>query len=197
MANYTQGTLTGDLAPVNAELTKISVAIASQLDRDPAQAQANQLISTLDVNSQAVINLPAPVNLNDAARLQDVLAASQTGLPDQTGQAGKYLQTNGTAATWQNTPAEVYSGEFDQGGVSVFLPTGWSSVRNSTGNYSITISPVFADTEYSVCAQIISTTSFLAGTQIRNKTTSGFDIVVKNAAGAQSNEDVNFIVSKN
>ena len=102
MSNYTPGTLTGDLAPVNAELEKISVAIASQLDRNPDMGQANQMEDTLDVNSNEVMNGTQPNTANEMARLVDVQVATTTGLPDQTGNAGKFLQTDGTVVSWQD-----------------------------------------------------------------------------------------------
>jgi hypothetical protein len=107
MANYTPSTLTGDLAPVNAELEKIASAIDDQADRNPAEGEANQMENTLDMNSQSLINLPEPVNANDAARLVDVQVAVSTGLPDQTGNAGKFLSTDGSVVSWEETLTSV------------------------------------------------------------------------------------------
>lgn len=241
MANYNRNELTGDLAPVNAELEKIEVAIAEQYDRLPSEGEANQLGSTLDVNSQQVINLAQPTNPNDAARLKDVLEASQTGLPDQAGQSGKVLKTDGTAATWENETVtsvhgrigavtsssgdysigqitgaatvastnsyddlddkpsipSIFCGEFDQSGNSVFLPSGWSVVRAAAGTYDVTISPAQADTNYAVAVSVVSTVSFLLDSRVQNKTTTGFRVVVKNASGVDTDEDVNFILSRN
>ena len=101
MANYTRNTLTGDLAPVNAELEKVQQSIADKLDRNPSTGQANQLDNTLDANSNRIINLPAPSSPNDAARLADVAASQGTSvLPPQVGQANKYLRTDSTTPYW-------------------------------------------------------------------------------------------------
>ena len=103
MAKYTRSTLTGDNAPVNAELEKIQSAINDQFDRSPTGGVANQLDGDLDANSKRIYNLPAPSNPNDAARLKDVQEAasgSGTVLPDQTGQEGKYLKTDATTTFW-------------------------------------------------------------------------------------------------
>ena len=67
------------------------------------------MTADLDMNSQRVINLAAPVNANDAARLLDVQAAATTGLPDQTGAAGKFLQSDGAVVTWQVPAANEVS----------------------------------------------------------------------------------------
>jgi hypothetical protein len=82
MSNYTRNTLTGDLAPINAELEKVQNAIADKLDRSPAAAQANQLNNTLDANSNRIINLPAPASPNDAARLVDLETAGPSNLSE-------------------------------------------------------------------------------------------------------------------
>ena len=115
MSNYTRNTLTGDLAPINAELEKVQNAIADKLDRSPAAAQANQLKDVLDANSNRIINLPAPSSPNDAARLVDVAAQSGTSvLPPQSGQNNRYLKTDGTTPFWSNvTKAEVGLGNVD------------------------------------------------------------------------------------
>ena len=115
MSNYTRNTLTGDLAPINAELEKVQQSIADKLDRVPSVGQANQLNNTLDANSNRIINLPAPSSPNDAARLVDVAAQSGTSvLPPQSGQNNRYLKTDGTTPFWSNvTKAEVGLGNVD------------------------------------------------------------------------------------
>lgn len=105
MAKYTRSTLTGDLAPVNSELEKIENSLADKLDRNPTAGEPNQLETTLDANSNRIINLSAPVNANDAARLKDVEEAISAGLPDQTGNANKFLRTDGNITTWDFVPA--------------------------------------------------------------------------------------------
>jgi hypothetical protein len=109
MSNYTRNNLTGDLAPINAELEKVQQALADKLDRVPSVGQANQLKNVLDVNNNRMINLPPPSGPNDAARLVDVAASTGTSvLPVQTGQNNKYLKTDGATPFWSNvTKAEV------------------------------------------------------------------------------------------
>jgi hypothetical protein len=103
MSNYTRNNLTGDLAPVNAELQKVQQSIADKLDRKPTTGQANQLESTLDANNHRIINLPTPSNPNDVVRLKD-LASSQGNslIPPQGSQIGKFLRTDGTTAYWDS-----------------------------------------------------------------------------------------------
>lgn len=72
MSNRVINTLTGDLAPVNAELEKLDQNIKDKFDRVPDEGQANALTEVLDANSNRIINLGAPENGNDAARLKDV-----------------------------------------------------------------------------------------------------------------------------
>lgn len=72
MAKYNPSTLTGDLAPINAELEKIRDAINDQLDRAVETGVTNSMGNDLDMNSNNITNLAAPVNDNDAARKADV-----------------------------------------------------------------------------------------------------------------------------
>ena len=98
MANYTRNTLTGSLGPVNSELEKIEQSIKDKLDRKPSSPQPNELLDSLDANSNRITNLGAPNNPNDAARLKDVTVGSI--LPEQGGQANKVLSTDGSGTLW-------------------------------------------------------------------------------------------------
>lgn len=60
----------------------------------------NTMAANLDMNSNRVINLAAPVSGSDAARKADVDAIVAAGLPDQTGNSGEFLTTDGTSASW-------------------------------------------------------------------------------------------------
>lgn len=115
MSKYSRSTLTGDLAGVNAELEKVKVAIDSQYDRNAEVGTANQLETTLDANSNRIINLPAPQSPNDPARLSDVQASSNANpLPDGAGQSGNFLKTDGSTASWATvTKAVVGLGSVD------------------------------------------------------------------------------------
>lgn len=76
MSKYTP---TGNLSTktqFDAEFEKIANAINDQLDRVPDEGVANQMEAQLDMNSNRIINLGAPVNENDAARLKDITAAT-------------------------------------------------------------------------------------------------------------------------
>ena len=164
MARYTRNTLTGDLAPVNAELEKVQQSLADKLDRVPSVGQANQLENVLDANSNRIINLPEPSSPTDAARLVDVTAK----LPVQTGQSSKYLKTDGTTPFWSNvTKTEV----------------GLSSVDNTTD----ALKPISAaqQTALNLKANVegITTTSLISGT-----TTYSADTVV-NTTGFTSSGD--------
>jgi hypothetical protein len=58
-------------AGINAELTKISVAISRCLQRYPESP--NQMESDLDLNNQRILNLPAAVQLTDPMRRTDTI----------------------------------------------------------------------------------------------------------------------------
>jgi parallel beta-helix repeat protein len=101
MSNYTRSTLTGDLAPVNAELEKVQQSIADKLDRSPSAGQANQLNTQLDANNNNILNVPTPLLPTDLVRLKDLVPTQNNSiLPPQETQTGKYLTTDGATASW-------------------------------------------------------------------------------------------------
>jgi len=71
MPNYQNQTVSTTPA-INAELEKIKVSIESKLDRAPIDGQPNQMTDTLDMDSERIINLPAPVSLTEPLRLQEL-----------------------------------------------------------------------------------------------------------------------------
>jgi len=101
-------------AQLNDNFTKLVAEFQNKvLYRNNTSGEDNQMENSLDMNSNRILNLPEPVNANEAARLVDVQTMGSTSLPVQTGYAGKFIQTDGTIATWQipdatevsNTPA--------------------------------------------------------------------------------------------
>lgn len=153
MANYTPNTLTGAIAPQNAENTKIETAIASHLDRDPEDGQANQMNANLDMNSNRVINLSAPTNANDAARLVDTQGTSV--LPAQTGNNGRFLRTDGTVATWQ----EVSSGTDDITNESTVTGTSLSDALEALQQQVDNMAQPYVPTFFSGAREIASGSS--------------------------------------
>jgi hypothetical protein len=102
MSKLTLSTITagyGSVAAINANFAAIVAAIDNTLSRDGTSP--NTLTATLDANSQHVINLPAPSTASEPVRLIDLQgAAVSTPLPTQTGQAGKFLTTDGSVLSW-------------------------------------------------------------------------------------------------
>jgi hypothetical protein len=96
--------------------------------------------ASLDMNSEKIINLAAPSASSDAARLVDVTGATALGagvLPSQSGQAGRFLRTDGVSVGWagpmqSEIKAANYTPVADDGG-KMFI-----------GSTAITIDP--ADT---------------------------------------------------
>ena len=89
----------GMLAAINDNFDKLETAINLSLSK--AVDAVNTLHTVFDANSQRLINLPAPVDGTDAARLVDITGTGTTvSLPSVTGQAGKFLGTDGTTALW-------------------------------------------------------------------------------------------------
>lgn len=71
-----------NLSKINSNFDVIEEFINDKvLSRDNPTGDANQMVQTLDMNGQRIINLPAPTTLNEPARVQDLLNASIGILP--------------------------------------------------------------------------------------------------------------------
>jgi len=86
----------------NANYTAIETALENTLSRDGTSP--NAMGANLDMNSYRIINLSAPTANSDAARWIDVAGAVglSTAVPNQTGNNGRVLSTDGTSLTWKN-----------------------------------------------------------------------------------------------
>jgi hypothetical protein len=78
--------------------------------------------------------------------------AFEGALPSQTGNAGKYLTTNGTVASWAGTP-KVWVNFNGTGVVAVRASFNVSSITdNGVGNYTINFATALVDANYAVVA---------------------------------------------
>lgn len=93
------------IAPLNENFSNIATELNDKvLYRNTSEP--NQMETTLDMNSNKLINLTAPQNNTDAARLQDVLegvVTTATILPSPTSAAGKYLGASGGSFVFQDS----------------------------------------------------------------------------------------------
>jgi hypothetical protein len=87
-------------AKLNANNALIEAAFERCVFRDGTAP--NTMLASLDMNSQRIINLPSPIDGNDAARYSDVLSLVNldTAVPSQASNSGKVLSTNGTNLAW-------------------------------------------------------------------------------------------------
>ena len=99
--------------------------------------------------------------------------ASVTTLPSQGGNSGKFLTTNGSAASW-GTPDVFARGSFAGGGTTLLNGVNVASItRNSAGNYSI----AFTASASSVNFQVMVMCEYSPGYMwcaIVSRTTGGF-----------------------
>lgn len=73
---------TYDVTQINANFQKIEEALNNKvLYRDNPVGTANQLAMDVDVNGKRLYNLPAPILMSEAARLQDVINATAGIVP--------------------------------------------------------------------------------------------------------------------
>ena len=81
MARYTKGGDVARVPQINSELEQIETSIADLLSRKGDTP--NEMLSTLDMNSNRITNLPAPTNGSDAARFADVGGGAFTVATDE------------------------------------------------------------------------------------------------------------------
>jgi hypothetical protein len=153
MARYTKTGTPSTIGQINAELDLIATAIDDTFSR--VGDTPNQLETTLDVNNNRIINLPAPASPSDPARLVDVtnsvdvardndLTSSYTFKTVALMQASTITFPVGKKIFWQGYYAEldgggnwgvVKSGAHVDDGGSVFTLTGTTYVAaNLKGN---------------------------------------------------------------
>jgi len=83
------------------------------LFRDNPAGEPNVMKSDLDMNSKRVLNLPSPINDNEAARFIDikngVTAINVLVIPSQVGNTKKFLGTNGTSLIFDDSEGLGYT----------------------------------------------------------------------------------------
>lgn len=73
MAKIVINNATG-ISSINANFDKVETEFNTKvLYRDNPEGEANEMLVTLDMNENRIINLPAPMSPNEPARIQDVL----------------------------------------------------------------------------------------------------------------------------
>lgn len=92
-----------NLAKINENFAKVADAFNNKvLYRNNPIGEANQMLNNLDMNNNHIINLPAPLNGNEAARLKDVTDA---------------IGNQATAVLTQFTPYGIASNNNVQGAI--------------------------------------------------------------------------------
>lgn len=92
---------------LNANAARIETALENTLSRDGTSP--NTMSAPLDMNSNRITNLAAPVSGSDAARFADIasaLSVDATLVPSLTGNSGKIMSNDGTVLNWK-TPDQI------------------------------------------------------------------------------------------
>lgn len=120
---------------VNVQLGLIETAVQDTLSRKGDTP--NSMEGDLDMNSQDILN----ANVVGCSTL-DLGGVSLTGadaavstLPDQSGQSGNFLTTNGTSASWATVSggASIQDGDFTTNGLMTRTASGVYTSRTLTG----------------------------------------------------------------
>jgi hypothetical protein len=105
------------------------------LYRNNIGTEANSMQNDLDMNSNDILNAKAlnvdSLSINGTQVTAGELAATE--LPDQSGNSGKFLTTNGTSTSWDNPDSTVFENVVDYGAD----PTG---VSDSIAGFNAAIS---------------------------------------------------------
>jgi len=98
----------GSIAKLNSNFQAIATAFENTLSRDGTSP--NSMNAALDMNSQRIMNLPAPVDQSDAVRYVDIqngLVSGSFAIPALTGNSGKFLTNDGTVVSWAATTTSL------------------------------------------------------------------------------------------
>lgn len=101
---------TSAVQTLNENFGKIEAALDNTLSRDGSLP--NELRAPLDANGQRIINVGAPLAGTDAVRWADVVAGAylltDLPVPSLTGNAGRYLSTDGSTLIWATPNSDTY-----------------------------------------------------------------------------------------
>lgn len=119
---------------INTNSSTIQTAFDNTLSRDGTSP--NQMGAALDMNSNQIINLPAPSTVNSPARLIDVTSNPTIVIPG-TGTSGHVVPFLDGNNTWSGT--ETFNGAVTFGSTVSGLPiSGWTNTRLAkTANYTV------------------------------------------------------------
>ena len=125
----TIGSRYGSVDALNDNFDSVEAAIENTLSRDGTGP--NAMDANLDMNGNTILNVSSlevnSLTLNGQIVVPTNLAIST--LPTQTGQSGKYLSTDGTAAFWQTPSSSQVT--FVQSGVNAQSRTVQDKLRES------------------------------------------------------------------
>jgi hypothetical protein len=135
-----------DVATLNANFAAIQAALDLLLSR--TGEAPNSMEANLDMNSNHILNLPAPAGSNEPARLRDVQDASiVTQLPSQTGNNGKVLHTDGSAAFWDTPTTAIGDGDVEKESLSEDLQ---EELGLTTSDYSYPIDNIVPNGDFTL-----------------------------------------------
>lgn len=191
----------GSTDTLNANKTAIEAALENTLSRDGTSP--NAMGAPLDMNSNRVLNLPAPTSAAEPVRLIDVqdgsIDADTFVVPSQSGHDGHVLASDGAVATWQDPndlidPPAAPTAE----SISAFYPVVHPSSGNIQGSgFAVAHQLVYTDANVNFTADAInlqsSDPSALVSVELGGSTWAG-DVVTLHFIFAAQNIAVSYTV---
>lgn len=126
-----------NLAAINDNFDKIVDAVNNKsLSRSNPTGDSNQMAVPLDMNGQRIINLPAPISVNEPARVQDLLNATLGTLP--TLPASFVTSTPGHTIAATNVQSALYELADDTVALTASLATETTARTTAVSNEATT-----------------------------------------------------------
>lgn len=90
--------------------------------------------------------------------------------------------------------SSVYGGVVDSDGTAISLPSGWTSSKTATGNYTVTFDSALANSLYSVVLTVGTGAIQVVIPRINAKSTTSFTYIAEASNGSDADSRMNFVL---
>ena len=180
-------------ASARVELKDTTQVLPAGLWGVQSSGGAYLLLRNTDVGGNfATVTIPLQISNTDVATFVGPVVAASVILSGTATAAAATVSTE--LVTKGQLDTKVYGGQVNSAGTAVYLPTGWSSVRNAAGNYTITHN--LGTTSYAPVVSLNGSTT-LSITAITINANNFSVIAFVPASGVNTDSAFNFVVVRN